>query len=88
MNELSNAGTITDHQSLEEYFGDPHHLAVAVEKIHRRDFHKRFIALSPFRWLASASADGQPSVSPRGDAPVSNAEAQALIEKEYEENLY
>tara|TARA_Y100000588_G_C13651469_1_gene668150 strand:+ start:151 stop:417 length:267 start_codon:yes stop_codon:yes gene_type:complete len=88
MNELSNAGTITDHQSLKEYFGELHHLDVVVEKIHLHDLHKRFIALSPFRWLASASADDQPSVSPRGGTPVSNAEAQALIEKEYEENLY
>lgn len=61
--------TITDRQELRDHFGEPLHIAVAVEKPQLDDHHKRFIEHSPFICIASAGADGQPAVSPKGDAP-------------------
>jgi PPOX class probable FMN-dependent enzyme len=69
METVDKENEITDQDSLEEHFGEPMHIALAVEKPRLDDFHKRFIAYSPFMCLASAGADGQPSVSPKGDAP-------------------
>ena len=61
--------TITDPQVLREHFGEPLHIAVAVEKPHLDKHHKHFIKHSPFICIASAGSDGQPAVSPKGDAP-------------------
>ena len=61
--------TITDPQALREHFGEPLHIAVAVEKPQLDKHHKRFIEHSPFICIASAGSDGQPAVSPKGDAP-------------------
>ena len=61
--------TITDSQALREHFGEPLHIAVAVEKPSLDQHHKRFIEHSPFICIASAGSDGQPAVSPKGDAP-------------------
>ena len=60
---------ITDQQELREHFGEPLHIAVAVEKPQLDKHHRRFIEHSPFICIASAGADGQPAVSPKGDAP-------------------
>ena len=61
--------TITEPQELREHFGEPLHIAVAVEKTQLDEHHRRFIEHSPFICLASAGDDGQPAVSPKGDAP-------------------
>ena len=60
--------TITDPQALREHFGEPLHIAVAVEKPQLDKHHKRFIEHSPFICIASAGSDAQPAVSPKGDA--------------------
>lgn len=61
--------TITGPQALREHFGEPLPIAVAVEKPQLDKHHRRFIEHSPFLCIASAGADGQPAVSPKGDAP-------------------
>lgn len=61
--------TITDRQELRDHFGEPLHIAVAVEKPQLDEHHRRFIEHSPFVCFASAGGDGQPAVSPKGDAP-------------------
>ncbi len=60
---------IDSAQALRERYGTPGALAVACMKEALDDYHRQFIALSPFICLATASADGQPFVSPKGDAP-------------------
>ena len=69
MDELETGDVITDSAILAEHFGEPLHVALAVEKNRLDDYQKRFIALSPFMCLVSANGDGQPAVSPKGDAP-------------------
>ena len=61
--------TITEPQELREHFGEPLHIAVAVEKPQLDKHHRHFIEHSPFICLASTGAAGQPAVSPKGDAP-------------------
>ena len=61
--------SINDHEELRDHFGEPLHIAVAVEKPQLDEHHRRFIEHSPFICIASAGADGQPAVSPKGDAP-------------------
>lgn len=61
--------TITDPQALREHFGEPLHIAVVVEKPQLDKHHRHFIEHSPFICMASAGSDGQPAVSPKGDAP-------------------
>ncbi len=61
--------SITDSQELRDHFGEPLHIAVAVEKQQLDEHHRRFIEHSPFICLASTGSDGQPAVSPKGDAP-------------------
>lgn len=60
---------IADKASLHEHYGEPVELAVACELDHLDEHHQRFIRRSPFLCIAAAGADGQPSVSPKGDAP-------------------
>ena len=60
---------ITDPQKLRDHFGEPLHIAVAVEKPQLDKHHRRFIEHSPFICIASAGRDGQPAVSPKGDTP-------------------
>ncbi|MGR8918899.1 MAG: MSMEG_1061 family FMN-dependent PPOX-type flavoprotein [Gammaproteobacteria bacterium] len=60
---------LDDQETLREFFGAPGALAVACMKPALDDYHRRFIALSPFLCLASSTAEGQPFVSPKGDAP-------------------
>ncbi len=60
---------ICDFDALHAHYGEPVAMAVQCE-FDRIDAHHRFfISQSPFLCLAAAGADGQPSVSPKGDAP-------------------
>ena len=61
--------SISDPQELRDHFGEPLHIAVAVEKPRLDKHHRRFIEHSPFICIASAGSDDQPAVSPKGDAP-------------------
>ena len=61
--------SINDPQELRDHFGEPLHIAVAVEKPQLDKHHRRFIEHSPFICIASAGGDGQPAVSPKGDTP-------------------
>jgi hypothetical protein len=57
MSTLATNDVITDRAALEEHFGEPVHVAVAVEKTSLDEFHKFFIAHSPFMCFASAGVD-------------------------------
>ena len=61
--------TIDDQTALREHFGEPSATAIAVGKPFLDEHHQRFIRHSPFLCIASAAADGQPNVSPKGDGP-------------------
>lgn len=65
--EVSN--TIDDLSTLENHFGEPLDVAVAVMKTSMDKYHRQFIEHSPFACLASSSSDGQPTISPKGDTP-------------------
>ena len=61
--------TFKDREELHAHYGKPVAMAVKCE-FDRLDAHHRFfISHSPFLCLAGAGSDGQPSVSPKGDAP-------------------
>lgn len=60
---------IDDQTALREHFGAPSATAMAVSKPFLDEHHQRFIRHSPFLCIASAAADGQPNVSPKGDGP-------------------
>lgn len=66
---------------LSEHYGDPNPVAVAVEKTYLDKHHKNFIANSPFVCVATSGSDGQPSISPKGDAPgfVKVIDANTLV---------
>ena len=63
------SNSVNSKSALRELFGAPGDLAVACMKDRMDHHHKRFIELSPFLCLATADEDGQPFVSPKGDAP-------------------
>jgi PPOX class probable FMN-dependent enzyme len=69
MNDLSQSSPIADSATLREHFGEPLDLAVVCMKPHLDRYHQDFIRHSPFLCLATADGDGQPNVSPKGDAP-------------------
>src|SRR5262245_44520618 len=60
---------VTSEEELRAVIGHPpdHSLAKAVHVID--DYSRRFIAQSPFVFVASAATDGRVDVSPKGDAP-------------------
>ena len=61
--------TITDKQSLREFYGEPGERAVKKE-MRKLDKHCRaVIAASPFCVLSTAGADGRADASPKGDLP-------------------
>lgn len=60
---------ISDLESLHAHYGEPVAMAVKCEFDHLDEHHQFFISQSPFLCLAGAGKDGQPSVSPKGDAP-------------------
>ena len=69
MDDIKVTDRISDKSTLHEHYGEPVEAAVACELDHLDKHHKEFIRHSPFLCLAAAGADGQPSVSPKGDAP-------------------
>ena len=69
MNNLSLSEAINDKDDLRAHFGTPNEIAVACMKTSIDKYHKQFIEHSPFMCLASSDADGQPTISPKGDAP-------------------
>ncbi|MCA9704254.1 MAG: pyridoxamine 5'-phosphate oxidase family protein [Myxococcales bacterium] len=75
------ADSIRDQQALREQFGPPSPTAQAANRTYLDAHHQRFIRHSPFLCIASTSRDGQPNVSPRGDAPgfVHVADERTLV---------
>ena len=69
MTTETESAAITDSGTLRDHYGEPLAIAVACAKSSLDRHHKNFIAHSPFMCLASADADGQPNVSPKGDKP-------------------
>jgi PPOX class probable FMN-dependent enzyme len=69
MENLSEYKSIDSDNQLREKYGEPSQMAVAVTKDHLDKHHINFIQNSPFVCLATSSDDGQPNVSPKGDAP-------------------
>jgi len=69
VNDLSLSDAISDGGDLRAHFGEPLDIAVACMKSSLDEYHRLFIENSPFMCLATASSDGQPNVSPKGDAP-------------------
>ena len=69
MSGLTPQVRVEDAARLRELFGEPHKIVLEVIKPRLDEQHKRYIRNSPFICIASAGADGQPAVSPRGDAP-------------------
>jgi PPOX class probable FMN-dependent enzyme len=61
--------TLDDTASVHKHFGEPLHVAVAIVKDSLDKHHRAIIAHSPFICIATADANGQPVVSPKGDAP-------------------
>ena len=65
----SMAAAIKDAETLRTHYGPPTSLSVRKEQT-RIDHHaEAFIARSPFVVVSTASANGWPEASPRGDAP-------------------
>ena len=60
---------IKEKSTLHDHYGEPVKMAVVCELNHLDAHHKQFIRRSPFLCLSAAGADGQPSVSPKGDTP-------------------
>jgi len=69
MGELIPQDRIDDVAGLREHYGDPVEIAVELMKPRLDELHKRYIRNSPFICIAAAGRDGQPALSPRGDAP-------------------
>ncbi|MFT5350136.1 MAG: PPOX class probable FMN-dependent enzyme [Planctomycetota bacterium] len=61
--------TITDVNALEQHFDEPLGIAVACMLDSLDKYQRQFIELSPFACIATADSDGQPTISPKGDAP-------------------
>jgi len=60
---------ITDKISLENYYDPPLEIATAIMLSYLDKYHKMYINESPFVCIATSDADGQPTISPKGDAP-------------------
>jgi PPOX class probable FMN-dependent enzyme len=56
-------------ESLREQYGEPHPLALALERQALDAPQKAFIAAAPFLTIATCDEHGRPMVSPKGDAP-------------------
>jgi uncharacterized protein len=69
--ELMSKQCISTAQEMRAIYGAPPAESLAVRCVLPRldRHHKAFIALSPFVVIASADAQGEPDVSPRGDLP-------------------
>lgn len=60
---------ISDAETLRADVADPTDLVLGAIRTELDQYSRKFIELSPFMCLATASADGAPTVSPRGDGP-------------------
>lgn len=60
---------IRDSKTLREDVGEPTELVLGAIRSKLDRYSRKFIELSPFMCLATASAAGAPTVSPRGDGP-------------------
>ena len=63
------SATIRSRDDLRQLYGEPFPIAVKCTLPALDRHHRTFIAHSPFLCLASVSADGTVSVSPKGDQP-------------------
>ncbi len=63
------AAEIHSREELRDLYGEPFPIAVQCKLPALDQHHRTIIAHSPFLCLASASADGTVSVSPKGDRP-------------------
>ena len=61
--------TLDDKDSVRAHFGEPLPVAVQIVKPTLDKHHRKLIAHCPFICIATADAEGQPVVSPKGDAP-------------------
>jgi PPOX class probable FMN-dependent enzyme len=61
--------TIADLSTLEQHFDEPMDIALACMFDSLDKYHQQFIEHSPFVCLATSDKDGQPTISPKGDAP-------------------
>lgn len=66
---MSVQNRIEQASQLREHYGEPHAVAVAIEKDYLDEHHRNFIENAPFICIATSGKDGQPSISPKGDAP-------------------
>jgi PPOX class probable FMN-dependent enzyme len=66
---MSGSAKIRSKKDLRERYGEPFAIAVKCKLPALDRHHRTIIAHSPFLCLASASADGTLSVSPKGDKP-------------------
>jgi hypothetical protein len=73
--------TNADKQALRSHYGEPLDVAVAIMKPELDAHHRRYIEHCPFVCIAAADAAGQPTVSPKGDAPgfVKVLDAHTLV---------
>jgi PPOX class probable FMN-dependent enzyme len=60
---------LSSADEVREHYGEPLHAAVEIVKPSLDKHHKALIDSSPFICIATADAEGQPIVSPKGDAP-------------------
>ncbi|EED34706.1 phosphohydrolase (MutT/nudix family protein) [Luminiphilus syltensis NOR5-1B] len=60
---------IETEEALEENYGEPLEIAKAIMLESLDKYHTAFINASPFCCIATADAGGQPTISPKGDAP-------------------
>jgi PPOX class probable FMN-dependent enzyme len=60
---------IDDKDSLESHFDTPIGLVEAVIFESLDKYHRMFIERSPFLCIATSNENGQPTISPKGDAP-------------------
>lgn len=61
--------TLDNVDALEAHFDEPMDIDVAIMRDSLDNYQKQFIEHSPFACIATSSADGQPTISPKGDAP-------------------
>jgi PPOX class probable FMN-dependent enzyme len=60
---------ITSPQELRDLYGEPHPRAITKERVRLHPWDRSWLAASPFCMIATADADGNCDVSPKGDPP-------------------
>tara|TARA_B100000768_G_C11268309_1_gene372132 strand:+ start:1329 stop:1973 length:645 start_codon:yes stop_codon:yes gene_type:complete len=61
--------SITDKKSLESHYDPPLEIAKSIMLKSLDNYHRMYIEKSPFICIATSDVDGQPTISPKGDAP-------------------